>query len=261
MKHYYFLSGLPRTGSTVLASILNQNPDIHASGTSALLDLLIGLSNIINHNRNLYEISPNQEIELYNGFFKSYYNHINPNIIFDKHRGWPMTIAALKKMNIDPRIVVTIRPIPEIITSYITLIDKNPNIPNFIDESLRNKNLEINNSNRAMLIWTDYLHIPYNIIKNALINHRENLLFIQYDEIVDSPNDTIFKINKFFNIDNYSGYDFNNIINTQHEKDETGWKLKDLHKIRKELKRTSANPIDIIGPDLTNHFKQFSFVV
>ena len=42
MKKLYFLSGLPRSGSTVLAGILNQHPDVHASSTSGLLDMLVG---------------------------------------------------------------------------------------------------------------------------------------------------------------------------------------------------------------------------
>ncbi len=42
MKKIYFLSGLPRSGSTVLAAILSQNPSIHATSTSNLLDTLVG---------------------------------------------------------------------------------------------------------------------------------------------------------------------------------------------------------------------------
>jgi sulfotransferase len=42
MKQFYFLSGLPRSGSTVLAAILNQHPDMHTSSTSGLLDMMFG---------------------------------------------------------------------------------------------------------------------------------------------------------------------------------------------------------------------------
>ena len=30
MKQYYFISGLPRSGSTLLSAILRQNPDFYA---------------------------------------------------------------------------------------------------------------------------------------------------------------------------------------------------------------------------------------
>ena len=41
MKTFYFLAGLPRSGSTVLASILNQNPEVYVTPTSPMLDLLV----------------------------------------------------------------------------------------------------------------------------------------------------------------------------------------------------------------------------
>ena len=39
-KDIFFLSGLPRTGSTLLTSILSQNSNIHTEGNSALCQLM-----------------------------------------------------------------------------------------------------------------------------------------------------------------------------------------------------------------------------
>ena len=36
MKNYYFISGLPRSGSTLLSTILSQNPDFYADISSPL---------------------------------------------------------------------------------------------------------------------------------------------------------------------------------------------------------------------------------
>jgi len=44
-KTLHFLSGIPRSGSTVLAAILNQNPATHVSTTSGLVHALDGLAN------------------------------------------------------------------------------------------------------------------------------------------------------------------------------------------------------------------------
>jgi hypothetical protein len=40
MKNFVMMCGLPRTGSTLLSSILNQNPLIHAEGNSAVCQLM-----------------------------------------------------------------------------------------------------------------------------------------------------------------------------------------------------------------------------
>jgi len=49
MKTLFFLSGLPRSGSTLLGSLLNQHPEIYATPTSPLADLLCLLDTNFNH--------------------------------------------------------------------------------------------------------------------------------------------------------------------------------------------------------------------
>ena len=41
MKEYYFLSGLPRSGNTLLGSIINQNPRISLTANTILTDVYI----------------------------------------------------------------------------------------------------------------------------------------------------------------------------------------------------------------------------
>jgi sulfotransferase len=51
MKSYYFISGLPRSGSTLLSGILKQNPEFYADIGSSLealtgsaIDIVTGLT-------------------------------------------------------------------------------------------------------------------------------------------------------------------------------------------------------------------------
>ena len=48
-KQYYFLSGFFRSGNTVLSAILNQNPKIHSSPISGLIEH-INQSDLISEN-------------------------------------------------------------------------------------------------------------------------------------------------------------------------------------------------------------------
>ena len=43
MEKLYFLAGLPRSGSTVLAALLKQHPELHTTATSGLLGILVGM--------------------------------------------------------------------------------------------------------------------------------------------------------------------------------------------------------------------------
>ena len=44
-KKFYFIAGLPRSGSTLLANILAQNPKFHTTSTSGVMDVMFGVRN------------------------------------------------------------------------------------------------------------------------------------------------------------------------------------------------------------------------
>ena len=48
-RTFHFISGLPRSGSTLLAALLKQNPRFHASMTSGLGSLVGGAMQIMSH--------------------------------------------------------------------------------------------------------------------------------------------------------------------------------------------------------------------
>ncbi len=256
MKKIHFLSGIPRSGSTVLASLLNQNPQIHASSTSALLNLLISQSNSIQENKKIYDIKDVQEINVYKGIIKSFYEHVSKKTILDKHRGWPNLINPLKKMGIEPKIICTNRPIPEVIASYLALLEKNPQ-DDIIEKILNKKHIEINLQNKCAIIWEEYVKIPHSILKNAILENRENLLILDYEKIVKEPLITLKKIYDFLDIEVFDGHQFENIFNNQIEKDD-GWGIKGLHQIRTNLKKISQPPEDLMGKDIVDYFSQFN---
>ena len=137
MKTIFFLSGLPRSGSTLLGSIIGQNPDFHVTPTSPLLDLLC----FTNQNFNLLDQKYTYDKDVvsanvYKGIIESFYKHIDKKYILDKHRGHPRNLIPLKRFVTDePKIICTVRPVSEIIASYIKLIEKSStgyDVSNFI---------------------------------------------------------------------------------------------------------------------------------
>lgn len=53
MKHLHFISGLPRAGTTLLASILRQNPAVHASIMSPIGQVVTDAVTAMGELRNL----------------------------------------------------------------------------------------------------------------------------------------------------------------------------------------------------------------
>ena len=256
-KKYYSLCGLPRSGSTLLGSLLNQHPLIHCSQTSCVLDVLSDASDSIYKHRNTYAISEAQEIKTYKSILDSFYMDINKPIIFDKHRGWPKstrrhTITGQKKM------ICTMRRISEIVASYITLLNNTEVGSSFVDKHLNSVYRPITTRNRAMMVWEGYMLKPYNIVKDALATCSEDMLLITYDDLCHNPDEQMHRISTFFDIPAYNDYNYLDIEHINIERDEAGWGIKGLHDIRKQLKRTSKPAETIIGEELTAYFNTYN---
>lgn len=262
MTQLFFLSGLPRTGSTLLASILNQHPQIFATGTSPLMDLLFLTDRNLSNLRTQYILDNEiQESNIYHAIIESFYKHVNKPIVFDKHRGWPRNAGTLRRFIEKPKIVCTVRPIAEIIASYLTLILKHPMDRNFIDRQLNESGRPLTIENRAMLIWEGYVQDPYQSMIVGLRDNPQLMLPITYNEITTKPNESLKKIFDFCTIPIYKDFNFNHLYNATPEKDEEGWGMPELHKIRPELKALSTPPREILGSALTDYFKQFDLPV
>jgi sulfotransferase len=256
MKNFSFLSGLPRSGSTLMTALLNQHPDVHASATSALLELLISQAGAMQAQRKYYEISDRQEIDIHLGIMESFYQHVYKKNIIDKHRSWPSIIYPMRRLGIEPKIICSNRPVAEIIASYILLINRHPEEPNNIDSILASRNLPLNLLNRAMVIWSDYIQRPHFILSEALKNNRDNILLFNYEELVTGPGETLVKVEDFLGLNPFNEYQFSNVKNDQPDKDE-GWGLKGLHEIRPKIEKTSPPAEEILGKELVSYFSQF----
>ena len=58
-KKYFFITGLPRTGNTLLSSLLNQNPDITATGDSVVPEIFYRVEEI--KKINIYQNFPDEK--------------------------------------------------------------------------------------------------------------------------------------------------------------------------------------------------------
>jgi sulfotransferase len=251
----YFLSGLPRSGSTLLGSILNQNPEVYVSPTSPLLDLLCFQNEALNKVKAQYTFQDIQAEAIYKTMPKAYYQHITKPHIIDKHRAWARNIHPAKiHISADPKVICTYRPIAEVVTSFIKLVEKDPD--NFIDNALMQKRIPINNQTRAKELWDGYINDPWESLQIGLKNFKNHLLFVAYDDIINKPQDTLNNIYDFLQLNQYT-HTFDGINNTCAESKDQAWGLKDLHVIRSKLEKTSNDPMEVIGKELCRYFSEF----
>lgn len=254
MNNLFFLSGIARSGSTLLGSILNQNPDIYVSPTSPLMDLFCLTEMDCVKLDSQYTYDKTTVINnLHQSLAPTFYQHIDAPYIIDKHRGWPKNVSQIKQFITDnPKIVCTYRPIAENICSFLKLIENDPN--NSVDVDLRNVGLPPTTYNRAMMLWHNYSKDPYTSFKFGLEHFREHLLVVHYNDIVNNTDQQIDRIYNFLDIPKFV-HTYNNITNTCKEVKDIQWGFKDLHVIRSTITKTSNDPRQVLGRDLFEFFE------
>jgi len=253
-KKFFYLSGLQRSGSTVLGSILSQNPNIYVSPTSPLLDLVkLTDDNWSSLTSNIKNKHPEQILNVFRGLFDSLYEHTNKSIIIDKNRYWPVNTDLLKAVTKEsPKIIVTVRDISEILASLLTINRKND--INIIDNKLKEQEKFINDKTRCEYLWNNFVSIAWNNIKICYDKNKEYMYFVEYNDIVNNPEQTLTGIYNFLEIKPYK-HNFNNIFNHEPENDfETYAGLSGLHDVRPVLKCTSLPAEQILGKNIAEQY-------
>jgi sulfotransferase len=123
----HFISGLPRSGSTLLAGILRQNPRFHAGMTGPVGSMYMALeSTMSRRNETAIFIDDQQRRAVLSGLFNSYYANIHTErVVFDTNRAWCTKLPALTQLFPSARIICCVRDIGWIMDSIERLVRRN----------------------------------------------------------------------------------------------------------------------------------------
>jgi sulfotransferase len=123
----HFISGLPRSGSTLLAAILRQNPRFHAGMTGPVGAMYMALETAMSRrNETAVFIDDVQRRAILKGLFASYYETIHPQkVVFDTNRVWCTKLPALVELFPAARCICCVRNIGSIMDSIERLVRRN----------------------------------------------------------------------------------------------------------------------------------------
>jgi sulfotransferase len=232
MKQYYFISGLPRSGSTLLSGILKQNPEFYADIASPV-EALTGTSiDLITSTESNLTITEDQRKNLMYGIFDGYYKHIEKPVIFDSSRGWTKNTTLLQELFPTTKILCCVRDIPWIINSFELINKKNP----FYTSTLVKEECKDNVFSRSDGMMDKNGGIiagPWIALQEGYAMNPEMIYFVEYENLCKNPEKEMRTIYEFLEKPYYS-HDFEN-VEYSNENFDKACNLKDLHTIRKRV--------------------------
>ncbi len=253
---FHFVSGLPRSGSTLLAALLKQNPGFHAAMSSPVAPLM---------NMTLEQLGAGSELYTYfdehkrrclaRALFASYYeDQTDKNIVFDTNRMWTARLHQLVELFDDFKVVCLVRNPAWVMDSFERIYRKNP-----FDYSRM-----FNAANRqtvysrceSMMSVGGTAGNAWTALKEAYYGeHSERLLLIEYDLLSRFPERTMKLIYEFIGEDEFA-HNFEQVEYSAGEFDRQLGVI-GLHDVQKKVEFVQRQPV--LPPELFAKYSEMAF--
>jgi len=236
-----FLSSLPRSGSTLLTSLLNQRPDVYASPTSNLCETVGAAVMSWEQNSTTQAQGGTQEdlMRIVKGIMSNRYD--TDKMVFDKGRAWPAPqIINTMSMIQDVKIVATVRPIAECLASFAKIM------------KVPKEDMKIFCEGNML---PQLLFQAYEALKAGYEAFPDKFLLIEYDDLVADPQRELNRVADFVGLDVFK----HNDTVADSDEDDKVWGIKDLHKVRPKIAKQKYNAKRLLGASLWNHYQGGEF--
>jgi sulfotransferase len=252
----HFISGLPRSGSTLLAAILRQNPRFHAGMSSPVGSLFMALQGSMSRrNEAAVFIDEGQKRELLKGLFDNYYYSIHPRqLVFDTNRAWCSKLPTLVRLYPDAKVVCCVRHVPWIMDSIERLIRENAfelsGIFGF--ESLNTVYTRVN----RLAMSDGLVGLAIDALREAFWGENsDRLILVGYEALTRNPEETLRRLYEFLG-EPWFEHDFNDV---EYEANAFDLALgtPNLHKVRRKVEWLER--ATVLPPELFNRFANDAF--
>lgn len=248
MKQYYFISGLPRSGSTLLSAILKQNPRFHAGISGPLLSHVRSAIETGNTSQKS-EYDPIRTRRIVDATVNAFYADNPKEVIFDTNRLWTNLLPQLNDLYPYTKVICCVRDINWIIDSFERMHQKNP----YSISTVYPANVDMNVYTRTASIMGDggVVKLPYDSLKSGMTGQFKNMLmFVEYELLTKNPEGMMKSLYEFIGQPYYQ-HDFNNVEESYDEYDRD-IKMEGLHKTRKKVEFIPRQ--FILPPDILNQY-------
>ncbi|ULU23445.1 sulfotransferase family protein [Dyella terrae] len=255
-RRFHFISGLPRSGSTLLSAILRQNPRFYAGMSGPIGGVFNTLLGELG-GRNEYSVFINDEQRrrMLKGLFDQYYGpEFSADVVFDTNRIWCSKLGQLKPLFPHGKVIACVRHVSWVIDSIEQLIRKNAFQPSSIFNYQPGGT--VYSRSEGVANGDGMVGFAYNALKEAYYGEdSENLMLLQYETLVGDPARAIQAVYDFIEEPTFT-HDFERVSYDANEFDLRAG-TPGLHTVREKValrERTS-----ILPPDVFRRFENDAF--
>ena len=252
----HFISGLPRSGSTLLAGILRQNPRLYASMSSPVGSLVTALLRQMSQdNETSVFIDDGQREAVLTAVFDAYYYREHPSkVVFDTSRLWCSKLPLLSALFPQAKVICCVRHVPWILDSIERLIRRNrfelSKIFNFEPGGTVYSRIEGLGSGTGMVGFA------WNALREGFYGeHSNNMLLLTYETLTSQPRRAMAAVYDFIGEKPFE-HDFENVEFDAVEFD-ARLGTPGLHTVGKVVRAVERKTI--LPPDLFRRVEQDSF--
>jgi len=255
-KQLFFLVAQPRSGNTLFASIMNQNPKIACTPNSITLEIMKDL--FLLKDTDVFQNYPDHKSldNVLDVVYDTYYKDWPQPIIID--RGPVMTkgnFALMQKHFKRPfKCIVLLRDLMDVLASYMQWYTENP------DAFPNRYNLKNDEEKLAMIMNKDgAVAKDLEAIKNAF-NYPDICHFVKYDDLVAQPEQEFKKIYKFIG-EPYFNHKFENLqqVEVNGMKYDDTIVGKNMHNIRSIVRKVPNPYLDKIPERIKQKYGHIRF--
>jgi sulfotransferase len=257
LSQFHFISGLPRSGSTLLSAILLQNPRFHAGMTSPVGALFSGVLEQCSAGSEFGAvIDTDLRRRLLRGLFDSFYaDKADKPVVFDTNRLWSSRLPAISDLFPQAKVIACVRNVAWVMDSIERLYRANPfeNTKLFGDAVERNT---VYSRCETLAQRNRLVGFAWAALKEAYYGeHADSLLIVDYDLLTQAP-DRVMRLVYDFIGEPWFEHDFNNLAYDAPEFDQA-LGVSGLHKVKPKVELQSRRTI--LPPDLFKQYAELSF--
>lgn len=251
----HFISGLPRSGSTLLSALLSQNPRFHAGMSGPMGTFFTALlAQMSGANEFSIFVDETQKKAILKGVFENYYAAERDKVVFDTNRLWCSKMSALAGLFPDAKVIACVRQVAWIIDSIESLIQRNAfemsKIFNFDPAGTVFSRAEGVSAGNGMVGYA------MNALKEAYYgSHARNLMLLRYETLTARPAEAMKAVYDFIGEQPFQ-HDFDNVEFDAEEFDKRLGTL-GLHRVGRQVKAGKRETI--LPPDIFRRYQGDDF--